>query len=294
MQSKTFHSLRREITDRLVVAGIEVSEAATEADLILQHVTGRSRTELHLIWQTPLSIGQVAEIQSIVAGRERRIPLQYCLGHGWFDGLKIAVNSGVFIPRTDTETLVVVAAEMLSRSGSQPQQVGEIGIGSGAIALALLRRCPDLNMVACDISQDAINTARQNALTHGLATRLQLYLGDWRNVLPSGLQAIVSNPPYIPLSGKSFLEPEVRDHEPAEALFGSDEDGLGFYRDLAKSGAQLLVGNDGFVVVEVGDGQAEPVGAIFSGNNWRALCVHNDVNGLPRAVSALKPMMKMC
>ena len=162
----------------------------------------------------------------------------------------------------------------------------EIGIGSGAISVSLLAIFPGLTIVACDVEKLAIETAAANALEHGVSARLKLVLGDWREVLPGDLDAIVSNPPYIPRADRPTLEPEVAEWEPDIALFGDDQDGLSFYRAIAKFGKSHLKDGHGFVVVEVGDGQAARVAAALADWNWLEPSIYKDVNGLQRVVAA--------
>jgi release factor glutamine methyltransferase len=117
---------------------------------------------------------------------------------------------------------------------------------------------------------------------------LEILYDDWEGVLPKNLDGIVSNPPYIPEWQKPDLLPEVAKYEPPQALFGGGLDGLDFYRKLSRVGADHLVPN-GFFAVEVGDKQADDVLKMFQAKGWRELQIHNDLNGLPRVVSGLRP-----
>jgi release factor glutamine methyltransferase len=278
---------RRWLSQRLGSAGVEKEEAACEAQLIVEHVVGHDRSQQILHAQEQISNQQEAEMEAILRKREARVPLQYCLGYGWFMGMKLAVRPGVFIPRTDTETVVVVAHQLLLDLKLDKAVVAEIGIGSGAISIAMLRLMPGLHIVACDVSEDALTVAKENAVLQKVSDRLTLLAGDWRQVLPLEADAIVSNPPYIPAHEKDSLEPEVKDNEPSGALFGSGLDGLGFYRELSCEGFRHLRNRRGFVAVEVGDGQAQAVSGILLARDWKNPAIHNDVNGLPRVVSAI-------
>ena len=234
----------------------------------------------------PVEESQLTQIEAVIEKRERRMPLQYALGYGWFLGRRFAVQRGVFIPRTDTESLVEVAKLKIESCGLQNARIGEIGIGSGAISVSLLAIFPGLRIVACDVEKLAIETAAANAREHGGCDRLELLSGNWRDVLPGELDAIVSNPPYIPRADGPTLEPEVAEWEPDVALFGNDLDGMSFYRDIARFGKAHLKDGRGFVVVEVGDGQAASVAAEFASCNWLEPSIYKDVNGLQRVVTA--------
>lgn len=280
------------IVRALLACGVEQAEAERESVLIIEHVTNFNSAAQILRSSEQLSGDQSEQINVILQKRANRMPLQYCLGYQWFMGTKFLVEPGVFIPRTDTETLVVVVQELLHRLErlSQPAATGlvagEIGIGSGAVSVSLLRQIANLQIVACDVSRVALSVASENACRHGVGERLKLLAGDWSQVMPSSLNAIISNPPYIPLAQKQELQPEVRDYEPEAALFGEGEDGLGFYRAIAREGRNFLEGGRGFAAVEVGDGQSEAVMALFKDCSWSDCLVHFDVNGLARVISA--------
>jgi release factor glutamine methyltransferase len=280
------------IVHGLVAAGVEQAEAERESVLIIEHLTDFNTAAQMLHANQHLSVDQNEQVDEILLKRGRRMPLQYCLGYQWFMGNKFLVEPGVFIPRTDTETLVVVVKDLLTRTNRLPElaapglKAGEIGIGSGAISISLLKEIPHLQIVACDVSEKALSVACANAGRHSVGERLQLLAGDWTAVMPDSLNAIISNPPYIPPAEKQQLQPEVRDYEPDAALFGPGDDGLGFYRTIASTGRNFLADGRGLVAVEVGDGQSEAVRALFATNAWSDCQVHFDVNGLARVVSA--------
>lgn len=267
----------------LTEAGIEPREAHREAYLIVEHASGLGTAQQILKADEPIGEEQLRVVRAVLARREKRVPLQYCLGYAYFMGLKLVSRPGVLIPRCDTETIVEVASAGLK---DKPQaEVVDIGVGCGAISIALLKAMPDCKVIAIDISAEAIALTRENALAHGVYERIRLVHNDWRSCLPARVDAIVSNPPYVPQSARCQLSPEVRLYEPEQALFGDDEDGLAFYRGFAGEGRKHL-NQDGFAAVEVGDSQAEKVAGIFSAAGWQALQIHNDLNGLPRVVSA--------
>ena len=271
------------INSALRAAGIDHDEARRETELIVEHATGWKLSEQILNEKVEPGVEAAGEIGRIVELRKRRVPLQYCLGSADFMGLRFAVAPGVFIPRPDTETLVHVVLSLLS---DNPQaRLLEIGAGSGAVAVSILKLAPAAALLAVDVSADALRLTLENATTHGVGDRLTTVLADWREVTGQTFDGILSNPPYIPLSLKQDLQPEVRDYEPAEALFGWGEDGLGFYREFCLSGLGA-VKPGGFVAVEVGCGQAEAVAEIFEKSGLQSVAGHRDLSGLARVISA--------
>lgn len=278
---------KRRIIEDLSRSGIEKHEAAAEAEIIIEFACGYNRLQQMSNAQELVAADAIEIIDRVLRQRHSRMPLQYCLGYGWFMGRKFTVRPGVLIPRSDTETLVDVVASVLKNQGMTKCRIGEIGIGSGIISISLLILMPDIEVIGCDIEKVAVQVAEENAVEHGVSSRFHLKRGDWKIVLPDQLDVIVSNPPYIPTSQKTHLQPEVQ-KEPAEALFAG-VDGLDFYRDIAQAGKAHLRGGRGFAFVEIGDGQAKDVVDLFSRNNWTQCDVHNDVNGLPRVVSAFAP-----
>lgn len=278
--------LRRTVLSELVEAGIEDAEARRETDLIVGYATGFSLAHQLMRAQEPVKQEWIATVETLLEQRCQRIPIQYLTGSAPFMGLDLHVAPGVFIPRTDTETVVEVMKAKLPADTSE--LVAEIGTGSGAIAVALLVHFRYMQMVGVDISEAAIEVTHRNAIRHGVADRLDLVKGDWKHVLPENLRAIVSNPPYISLADRDDLMPEVRLFEPPEALFGSDNDGLGFYRDFSRKAQSHLV-DGGIVVLEIGDGQAACVSEIFKSNNWLDVSVHDDINKKSRVIAAASP-----
>ncbi|MBA3994565.1 MAG: peptide chain release factor N(5)-glutamine methyltransferase [Cyanobacteria bacterium DS2.3.42] len=284
---QTIAEAREKVVKALKEVGIERVEVRREADLIIEHVTRMSAAERALKFDELLEMGAREELEAILKRRVKREPLQYCLGYGWFMGMRIVVHEGVFIPRTDTETLCDLTTKRLLAMGiSSEIRALEVGVGSGCISVAMLNEIPNLQVIGLDVSQDALDVARLNARTYEVSSRLTLSKCDFREFTLTGFHAIISNPPYIPKATFDTLEPEVRDFEPSEALIGWGEDGLDFYRQFAKFALPKLVPPFGFSAVEVGDGQAEAVVKIMRGAGMNKVECIEDVNGLPRVVVA--------
>lgn len=282
VRGQSLGDIKKEIAKWLVSFGIEPDEARTEAEIMVEHVISMSRSQQFICKDLPLSETQLSKIDSMLNHRRKRVPIQYLTEEAYFMGLTFKIRRGVFIPRPDTEALVEIAMKNLSQLFSQKSKlrVLEIGVGSGAICVSLLKKMPDLEIVGIDLSDAALALTRENAAHHQVLDRLKLIRSSKWWEVEERYDAIVSNPPYIPLSQSAGLQPEVGLHEPKEALFGGDDDGLSFYRELAER-ARVP-----YIAVEVGDGQADAVCDLFKQKSFEDVASHKDLNGLPRVVTA--------
>ena len=220
--------------------------------------------QLYLEFERALAAAELEVLRELVRRRGQREPLQQITGSAWFCGLEIAVDRHVLAPRPETELLAERGWQFLQglvregeASAESPPKALEFGLGSGCLAIALAVHCPQARVYGVEVSGRALAVARQNALRHGVAERLDFRQGDGFAALPAGLRAhlIVSNPPYIPSGELGSLAPEVRDYEPRQALDGGP-DGLVYFRRLAAEAPPFLVPG-GRLMVELGDGQAE-------------------------------------
>lgn len=287
----TIADLTKFLDDQLKAIGIEQSECRAERERILDHLTG-TRSAQRMADPSRLVEEEIFEkAKAVLQERKARMPLQYILGETHFYGERFLLRRGVLIPRADTETLVEAFIEYFGTERVRTLALGEIGIGSGIISVSLLKKIPAARAYACDISSDAIEVSKENGALNAVSDRLILSLSDWREWLPTvseRLDALLSNPPYIPESDAESLASEVRDYEPHCALFGEGKDGLDFYRELAKLDG-IKFRRQIPVFLEVGDGQAAAVSAILAENNWRGIQCHKDMNGVDRVVSAISP-----
>jgi release factor glutamine methyltransferase len=283
--------------------GVEQSEAREEARLIIEHVSGMSYAEQLISDLKGFPDGWFDKIATILDDRRRHRPVQYCLGEASFCGSKFLVEEGVLIPRTDTEMLVQVvqdsavnrnAYELLQNLEGllEPLKMAEIGLGSGAVLISLLKRFPNARGWGCDVSEKAISLTEKNARAHGVEDRLELVCASWTAGLPVGFDVIVSNPPYIPQSKQADLQPEIRLFEPAEALFVEDEDGLTYFRSLASGLPKHFAEGGGFLALECGDNQSLAVLNLLRRHGFKNLKIHRDPNNLPRVVSGQAPAKK--
>lgn len=280
---ETRGALVRAATHRLESGGIE--EARRQAEWMVMDLLGISRAQLYAYPEADVAPAAAAALDGMVTRRLDREPLQYILGHTEFYGLPLRVTSAVLIPRPETEQVVHRALQLVA--GREAPRVLDVGTGSGCIALAIKHERPDADVVACDVSADALAVAAENAASLGLDVRLlRADALDERFAaeIPAPLDLLVSNPPYIADGEAEELEPEVRDHEPALALFAG-EDPLRFYRALAVR-ADVLLRPGAFVVFETHADHAGAVGALLEEGGFVDVSVAVDLAGKPRIVTA--------
>lgn len=281
---------RDNIINRLLSIGVEQAEAKREAELIIEHVTGMPLAHQLASLDKELDNLDLESIKNILEARQEHKPLQYCFGKTKFMGLTLFVKEGVFIPRVDTEILVKIALEKIANI--KEPKIFEIGVGSGAISIAILCQRKDAHVFGLDINRKAIELSLTNAQYHNVASRLKLIekdilsfqLSDIDNLCP--FDVIVSNPPYIPINQKANLQKEISLWEPDNALFGWDDDGLGFYRKTAGI-ANLFLKKGGNLIIEIGDKQDRRIAEILNQTGlWQDIIIHSDINNLSRVISA--------
>jgi release factor glutamine methyltransferase len=269
--------------DRLTAARVDTP--VIDARLLVEAAAGATRADLLTDPRRPLSDEQVAALDAYVSRRERREPISHILGRKGFWSIMLQVGPQVLTPRPETEVLVMSALEAFEPG--RPFTLLDLGVGSGAIALAILAERPAARGLGVDISEEALAVARENAANLGLAGRMALLRGDWTvGIEENGFDLVVSNPPYIRSAEIPALEPEVRDYEPRLALDGGP-DGLDAYRRLAPEILRVLKPG-GRLLVEVGYDQADSVLALFEAAGAADLKVLIDLAGHRRVVSGTK------
>lgn len=215
-------------------------------------------------------------------------PLQYIIGETEFSGLKFGVNPSTLIPRPETEELVLLARERLAAG----KKVLDIGTGSGCIAIALSAACPEADVTGIDISPEAVETARANAVRNRVKAEFLI-----RDILHFETEAwqqydlIVSNPPYVRESEKQDMQRHVLDHEPHRALFVPDSDPLLFYRRIAEFGCRYLA-SGGFLYFEINEALGKETAALLENYNYRQVHVVKDLFDKDRFVVAQAPIPK--
>ena len=212
-------------------------------------------------------------------------PIQYVVGHAEFAGLKFKVNENVLIPRPETEELVEWMLESIDRS--QPLRILDIGTGSGCMPITLSLQIPSAEIHAVDISEKALELARENA--QRLGAEVRFFNLDILTVesLAEDYDVIVSNPPYVRLSEKNEMRGNVLKHEPDLALFVYDEDPLLFYRKIAALGKSALTEN-GMLFFEINENLAEPARETLSNLSYQNIEVRKDIYGKNRMIRAIK------
>ena len=273
--------------DRLKASGIDTP--VIDARLLLEAAAGATRTDLLNDPHRALTEEQAQTLDAYLERRERREPIAHILGRKGFWTVLLSVGPQVLTPRPDTELVVIAALERLDPA--VPARILDLGVGSGAILLALLAERPAARGLGVDISEEALAVARENAANLGLAARAALLRGDWTAGLePASFDLVVSNPPYIPTADIPTLDPEVRQYEPLEALDGGP-DGLDAYRRLAPEILRALKPG-GHFVVEIGHDQAEAVVGLFEAAGAGDLELRQDLGDRDRVVAGRRPTVK--
>ncbi|MGF7178545.1 peptide chain release factor N(5)-glutamine methyltransferase [Tunturiibacter psychrotolerans] len=282
-------TLRQAITNAAaeLAANPHLSEHAhRDAELLLLHTLQIPRVTLIAYPDRDLSADQQALYQIAISRRLQLEPIQYITGEQEFYGLRLHVSPAVLIPRPETEHLVEAVLALLP--ANQPLKLADIGTGSGAIAIALAVHLPLAQITALDLSTEALAVATSNAREHNVANRIDFFESDLLAVVDNQTEtfdALVSNPPYIPESDRATLHPQVREHEPATALFAG-ETGLDIYRRLVPQALSALKPN-GLLALEIGHGQREHLTQLLAG--WNDVSFVNDLQQIPRVVLARKP-----
>jgi release factor glutamine methyltransferase len=266
-------------TARLAAAG--VPSPRFDAEELAAHLLGVGRTEL--VRHDRLD---AAAYETLINARAQRRPLQHLTGRAYFRHVSLAVGPGVFIPRPETEVMVGQVIEHL-RAGPDRPLVVDLCTGSGAVALSVATEVPGARVHAVEIDPVAHDWAARNLAGSGV----ELHLADARTALPElagTVDVVISNPPYIPLQAWESVAVEVRDHDPAPALWGGGADGLDMIRAVETRAAALLRPG-GLVAVEHADVQGNSAPAVFrASGSWRAVADHQDLAGRDRYLTALR------
>jgi len=273
--------LRRAVAEtrqRLEAAGCESPEV--DAEILVAHVLGLTRSELALESSRRLSKAEERTVEDLVARRESREPLAYVIGEWGFRRLLLDVDARVLVPRPETE---IVVERCLARIGTVAEpRVLDVGTGSGAIALAIADEHPGARVTGVDASSGALEVAGGNVVRTGVAIELRAW--DLFTGLPDGpWDLVVSNPPYVLPEELETLAPEVRDWEPREALAG-----VGATEAVAR-GARDVLADRGALVLEVAADDASRVTTLLDTLGYLDVIATKDLTGRDRVVEGTSP-----
>jgi release factor glutamine methyltransferase len=284
----------------------QVPSPRMNAELLLIFTLGCDRADLYGHPERELTVDEQSRYEEALELRSKGIPAQYITGHQEFWGMDLIVSPAVLIPRPETEHLIETVLGLIAASNSltgetpvapqtnwnlerrasppgHPYHIVDVGTGSGCIALALAKELPQAELHATDISPEALEIAEANTARHQLTSRIQFHDTDLLKGLPHGyFDFVVSNPPYVGESEEDTVQLEVRKFEPRGAVFAGPT-GLEVIEKLIPQAREALK-LGGWLVMEISGAIAERVVALLSG--WNEVQVTNDLQGIPRVVSA--------
>ncbi len=278
-------SILNQATAKLEQAGS--SSARLDAEILLSTLLTVDRLELY---RAPERSLEEEEIESFTTWIERRAagePVAYIVGKKEFWSLLFSVNEAVLIPRAETEILVEEALKAGASLGREDLHILEIGVGSGAVSVALGREFPQSRLVATDIAPGALAVAQQNASAHGIADRIDFRLGSLFDPVTETFDIIVANPPYISAADFAGLPHGVRGYEPRQALLAGPE-GTECHRALA-AGAHHHLKDGGCLLMEMGEGQRRTVEQLLTDTEvYDSIETRRDYGGMERVIKARK------
>jgi release factor glutamine methyltransferase len=272
---------------------VGIDTAQLDATVLLAYVLGKKREELLIDTSRTLNSDENSVYNQYIKRRAQHEPVAYILGTKEFWSLDFTVTRDTLIPRPDSETLVEVAlkkAHRIANNHNRPLTLGDIGVldigtGTGCLLIALLSELPSAQGLGVDISESALAVAENNAKNHGVDNRVRFKKSNWHNEVDEQFDLVISNPPYIASGDVTSLMKDITQYEPAQALF-SGADGMDSYRAIAQ-GITGKLRQGGYIVVEVGQGQAETVAEILEQNGLTIDDITQDLAGTPRCVSAV-------
>ena len=274
-------SLLKDTQDKLRGAGIETPEL--DARLLIQEALGLSSTDLMIKDHIDISALDLKRLDHFVTKRQGRMPVSKICGRREFWSLDFIVTKDTLDPRPDSETLIESILEKRTRR-DEALTFLDIGTGTGCLIITLLKEFPNARGVAVDISRETLQVAKRNAVMHDVDQRLKVELGFWATYVQGTFDVIVSNPPYIGLSEREALAPEVVNYDPPHALFAG-QDGLSAYSELGRTCIPCLNEN-GFIIFEHGKGQHPQVKNRLGQVGFTFFETRCDLSGTPRVILA--------
>jgi release factor glutamine methyltransferase len=271
-------------------AGVESNRL--DANILLCHLLGKSREYIFMKASEILEAGIIDKFNELIKRRVNKEPIAYIIGKKEFWGLDFIVNRDTLIPRPDSETIVQAvldkAKAIAINSGKYLQlldiKLADIGTGSGCIIISVIKNLPSASGIAVDINVNALKIAKENSLANGVSKQIEFIESNWLDNIDNKFDIIVSNPPYISQADFVDLMEDVKNYEPKIALV-SGSDGMDSYRYIASQAKEKLV-NNGFVILEIGQGQSEQVSDIFIKQGFVIEDIRNDLSGIARCIIA--------
>lgn len=275
---------RRAFIDVYLKSGFSFDEAKTEVDFALETLFNFTYKDFML--GKTLESWQITKIEKVLEERVKtRRPIQQIVGQAFFYGRRFFVDKYTLIPRPETELLVSKVLEV-SKTFKNPK-ILDIGTGSGCIPLTLALENKEIIAHAVDISKEALETAKKNALFHNVLGNVSFYESDLFENVSEKYDIIVSNPPYIPLKDKENLQIEVKKYDPELALFAKDDLGIEFYDKIVTIAKDYLMPN-GVLAFELGINQSELVSALLKEHDFSSIEVYKDYNSIDRIIISKK------
>lgn len=277
---KTLTALLKDVKSEFEEIGLETP--IQDARLLLQHAAGISYEELLMTSKRLATESEIKTLNELARRRKAREPVSRIIGRRGFWKSEFKISPETLDPRPDSESLIEAAIQIVQPT---PKTLLDLGTGSGCLLLSLLLECPKARGIGIDLSQGAIDTAKENAARMGLSERVEFLATDWNGFLPDRkFDVVLSNPPYIPDGDIDDLEPEVALFDPRLALAGG-EDGLECYRHLAKI-LPGLVKPEGWIFLEIGHTQAKDVKDVLAASGITVLHIIPDLSGNDRVIAA--------
>lgn len=260
-----------------------------DAEVLLAQARGCQRIELYTAFNEETDEAQRATFRSLVKQRAEGTPVAYLVGQKEFFSLPLLVTPDVLIPRPETELLVTLALDRIKALGDpgRPVRIADVGTGSGAIAVAIAKRAPQVGVLALDSSPAALRVAAENVARHGVGDRVELLASDLFDSVPADAQfdLVLSNPPYVSEAEYANLAPEVRNYEPRAALVAGPTGVEVIQRLVPQAAARLFVG--GTLALELSPMIADQVRALLESHpQFTQVCVVKDLAGLARIAVA--------
>lgn len=264
----------------------EFPQPSVEARLLLLKAASISEEKFHSSPEAKLSRKEERQFYKLISRRKAGFPLAYLTGIKEFWSIPFRVEEGIFIPRPETELMVEKVVELSGGENGKNETIVDIGTGCGSIAVSLAKELPDARITATDNSRKALKLARLNA-SRQQVSNITFVRGSLFAPLKKRLEKkcdfIVSNPPYVSEREWKDLSPEIKNHESKQAVVAGGE-GLEFIQQLIL-GAPVYLKPGGYLIIEIGEGQKETVLSLF-GDEWSEVKSYNDLNKIPRLVTA--------